>query len=109
MGEKTAFDPNNYLDSPKDYEKMGGWKLTSEQVRQIADARLKRRAELESKEAKSRQADITSADSELMGLWIRTNTLPRGKTSPITWNTTIDIPSVSIADLPLPNILKEEK
>ena len=103
MGEKLAFDSNNYLDSPT-YEKMGGWKLTSEQVIQIADARMKRKAGLDAKEAESRADDTASADSGLRALWIPSKALPRMDSSIMTWGMTVDIPTISMSDLPLPTI-----
>ena len=66
MGEKPAFDPSKYLDSPS-YGEMTG-KLTGKQVLEIANARMRRKAQLDAQEAKSKMTDAASANAGLEGL-----------------------------------------
>ncbi len=57
--EQPSFDPNKYLDGPE-YGTMGKHKLTSKEVKEIADARIAK-AERDAEEAKSKAADQASA------------------------------------------------
>ena len=104
MSKNIDFNPEKYLTSPS-YDKMS-WNLTGDQVRTIAERRIKEREKLRLVEDASKSSDTAWAGALLKSLEIeRVPSVSRRETSvPSITTDSLHIEPINLADVPLPRI-----